>query len=81
MPKRRNKAPDEFQLYQVVTVPEASELWGIPRNSVMYAIDASTGADHDDLVYRKSGSTWLITVASLTRRWGPPARRDWHKAG
>lgn len=74
MPKKHNQTPDVFQLYQVVTLPEACELWGIPRNSIINAIDTSTGNEPDDLVYRKSGSAWLITVASLTRRWGAPSR-------
>lgn len=75
MPKHKNLVMDELLLYQVVTVPEACELWGLPRNTIMYALDIAIGRT-GDLVYRKSGSTWLITVASMVRRYGQPRTKQ-----
>lgn len=73
MAKHKKQAVDELLLYQVCTVPEACDLWGLPRNTIMYAIDIAIGRS-DDLVYRKSGSTWLISVASMIRRYGAPIK-------
>jgi hypothetical protein len=69
---------EELLLGQVVTMSEAVRLWGKPRNTIMYAIDASTGAKPTDLIYRKSGRVWLITVRSLVRRWGRPPNSPIH---
>lgn len=60
--------PPTAALFEVVTVKEAARMWGKNRASVVRAIDSR----HRPLVARKSDSAWLITVASLRRRWGEP---------
>lgn len=55
-------------LLDVVTVAEAAQMYDVNRSSVMRAIESR----HKPLEARQSGTTWLITVASLRRRWGCP---------
>lgn len=65
----KTKPPcDDWVINFVVTVPEACEMWDKPRNTLLYAIDAG------NIVARKSGSTWLISVPSLVKRWGWPRK-------
>ena len=72
MPKTAVFDADTFILHQVVTLPEALKLWGKSRRALENALDTSTGKESDDLIYRRSGASTLISVASLIRRWGPP---------
>lgn len=73
MPKIK-QTNEQWLLFEVVTVPEACDLWGKPRQTVILAIDTARGRDRD-LVYRKAGGVWLITTRSLIRRWGPPVHK------
>lgn len=68
----------ENALLQVVTVAEANELWDKdPSNIRRDLIDAAKYNNSEKYTkqeYRKSGSTWLISVNALTRLYGPPKR-------
>ena len=55
-------------LLDVVTVAEAAHMYGKNVRSVRRAIESR----YKPLEARQSGTTWLITVASLRRRWGCP---------
>lgn len=53
-------------LQNVVTLPEACHHWQKARKTLEMAIAK------DRLQYRQAGRIYLITVESLTARWGPP---------
>ncbi len=53
-------------LESVVTLPEACYHWCKNRKTLEMAIAK------DRLHYRQAGRIYLITVESLTRRWGAP---------
>ena len=55
-------------VYAVTTINEASRLWYLSRTAIVYAIDAGL------ITARKSGKTWLISVASMIARYGKPKR-------
>lgn len=55
-------------VYEVTTVEEVALHWGKHPVTIRRAID--TG--RQPLVGRKSGKMWLISTASVYRRWGLP---------
>lgn len=71
MPRRHQipaavRQQSEEIIAQVCTVPEACALWDKPRNTLLYAID--TG----NVIARKSGKTWILSLHSLVALWGKP---------
>lgn len=62
--KKRRKY---FQaLQRVTTVPEAAELWGINKTTVMYHIDK------DNVVATQIGGIWVVSLQSAIDFWGKP---------
>ena len=60
-------------LDEVMTVAEAAERWGKASITVRQACTGYKKAPprfHEDEA-RRSGTTWLITVAGMTRVFGP----------
>jgi hypothetical protein len=58
----------EDELIKIVTLTEAARLWGKHPTSVRRARDSK----RNPLVVRETDRVWLISVASLRRRWGSP---------
>lgn len=55
-------------LLEVVTIAEAARFWRKHQTSVKRARDSK----YHPLEMRETGHPWLVTVASLKRRWGEP---------
>jgi hypothetical protein len=52
--------PDDFNcLTTVITAQEAAQIWGLSRNAV------SDACRRGALRARKSGHTWLVTIADM----------------
>jgi excisionase family DNA binding protein len=68
-------------LEDVLTIREVAQRWGLHPTTVRRAIDAG----RLPLTARKSPDdvrgTWLITRASVERRWGKPRARDCQRVG
>ncbi|WP_198003911.1 helix-turn-helix domain-containing protein [Thermosinus carboxydivorans] len=60
-------------LKEVLTVPEAAELWGLDPSTIKKAILGQRGYPPrfapDEV--RKSAGTWLVTRAAMKRVYGP----------
>lgn len=64
-------------LYEVMTPIEAAERWGKASITVRQACTGYKKAPprfHEDEA-RRSGTTWLITVAGMTRVFGPEPQK------
>jgi hypothetical protein len=57
-------------LERIYTVLEAAHCWGKNPASVKRGI----GIGKKPLIARKIGNTYVISLESLERRWGPPLR-------
>ena len=53
------KTDDCNPLYMVLSAAEAAELWGLSRNAI------SDACRRGALPARRSGKTWLVTVADM----------------
>jgi len=51
-------------LHHVITANEASKIWGLSRNAITQACRAGK------MPARKSGQTWLVTIADMLRYKG-----------
>jgi hypothetical protein len=60
---------DNMALASVVTLPAACHLWQRNRKTILMAIWK------DELKAIQQGKTYLISVASLYRRWGAPINK------
>lgn len=60
---------DDVALCSVVTLPTACYLWQRNRKTILMAIWK------DEIKAVQQGKTYLISVASLYRRWGMPINR------
>lgn len=55
---------DESVFDEIVTVAVACKRWNVGRSTLLYSID--TGR----VTGRKIGRDWLVTVASMEKRYG-----------
>lgn len=58
------------QVYMALTVNEVAAGWHKHPKTVILAIQ------NDRLTARRAGRNWLISYASVVRRWGKPLERD-----
>lgn len=59
----------------VMTTKEAAEVWGLSQVSVKHLCTGIQGRPPRliiDVECRKSGGTWLVTKAGMTRLYGEP---------
>lgn len=63
-----------FTLTDIMTTSEAANLWGLSQTSVKQLCTGAQGRPPRLTVTecRKSGGTWLVTRAGMTRLYGEP---------
>ena len=60
-----------MKLEDVMTTQEAGERWGIPTDSIKQCcLKRYVNKQFTDEECRKSGKSWLVTVAGMTRLYG-----------
>lgn len=67
-----------FDLINVITVAEASEMWNLDRSTLKKALSGEIKSKHFELRVdcRKSGDTWLVTKAAMIREYGEPKKKS-----
>ncbi|KPU42146.1 hypothetical protein OXPF_39250 [Oxobacter pfennigii] len=59
----------ENELYNVLTFPEATQMWNLSESTLRKAIGTAKRLE-EGVDYRKSGSVWLIRKSSMERVYG-----------
>lgn len=60
---------NRITLGQVVTLSEAMSMWKLARTTIMIRVWKG------EVIARKSGSTWLVTVSGMIAHWGNPIEK------
>lgn len=61
-------------LLDVITVREASDIWGVSDKGIINALLMEEKRTQQFLI-RKSGRTWLTTMAAMRSRYGVPSNQ------
>ncbi|MBS6627267.1 MAG: hypothetical protein KH274_07335 [Veillonella sp. oral taxon 780] len=65
-----------MKLEDVMTTQEAGERWGIPADSIKQCcLKRYANKQFTDEECRKSGKSWLVTVAGMSRLYGVEKRK------
>lgn len=59
-----------LDLFNVLTFSEASKRWGINDSTLRKKAQSNSSEFIENVDFRKSGNTWLVTVYAMERLYG-----------